>query len=56
MEKLIAKVKVSIAYLTNNREGKSEDVHGRTYRSMVRRFGFDAMGIEYLGSNSWMVK
>ena len=51
-----ARANVWLAYLMNNRRGKQVDVNGRTYRSVYRRFGNNAMAIESLHGNSWNVK
>jgi hypothetical protein len=50
-----AHAKVFIAYLTNNWSGKSEDVHGRSYVYVYRRFGHREMVKEYLEDNTWGV-
>ena len=47
---------VFIAYLTNNMLGKSEDVHGRTFRYVYKRFGHRSMVNDYRYGNSWLVK
>jgi hypothetical protein len=46
---------VLLAYWTNNRHGKREDVHGRSYRSVYRKFGHAAMVREYLDTNTWSI-
>lgn len=51
-----AYLKVLIAFITNNWHGKREDVHGRTYRSVVKRFGIRVMVHEYRTENSWLIK
>ncbi len=51
-----AYIKTYIAYLTNNRGGKREDVHGRTYASVFKRLGHEKMIREYLYGNTWYVK
>lgn len=56
MFRFAASLKVLMAYLTNNRGGKQEDVFGRTYRSVYRKFGHAAMLKEYLDENSWLIK
>lgn len=47
---------ILMAYLTNNRRGKQVDVHGRTYRSVYKKFGHQAMLDDYRGYNTWLVK
>jgi len=56
MKKIMANIKVFIAFLTNNARGKSEDVYERSYRSVYLRFGHRAMVKDFLEDNSWLVK
>jgi len=51
----IASLCVMRAYLTNNRGGKQRDVHGRSYRSVYRKFGKAAMVDDVMDMNSWAV-
>lgn len=53
---LIADLKVYLAYKTNNKKGKQEDVHGREYKDVYRKFGHEAMVKEYLNKNTWLIK
>lgn len=55
MRLIWASLKVRLAYLTGNRRGKRKDVHGRTYRSVYRKFGHLRMLKEYLVRNSWSI-
>lgn len=55
IKRRIANVRVYRAYLTNNRRGKREDVHGRSYRSVYERYGHKIMAEEYLDCNTWCV-
>lgn len=55
MDGLYENIKIYIAYLTNNRGGKREDVHGRTYRQVYKKFGHKEMLKEYKQGNSWYV-
>jgi bifunctional pyridoxal-dependent enzyme with beta-cystathionase and maltose regulon repressor activities len=52
----LARLKVHLAFLTNNRHGKREDNYGRTYRFVCRKFGMTAMIAEYIQGNSWSIK
>lgn len=54
--RLLAGLKVSIAYWTNNNGGKQEDVHGRSYRYVYEKFGRECMRDEYMHENSWLIK
>ena len=57
IERVKAHIKVYLAYLTNNRTGKSVDVHGRTYRSVYKQFGHTVMFNDYYHySNTWFIK
>ena len=51
-----ARIRVFIACVTNNKGGKREDVHGRTYRYAYKKFGNEAMAVEYMKTNSWHIK
>ena len=53
---ICARVRVWWAYVTNNKTGKQEDVHGRRYSKVYLRFGNTAMAKEYLTDNSWLIK
>lgn len=46
---------VARAFFTNNRGGMREDAFGRSYKVIVRRFGYFAMVKKYCHSNSWHV-
>jgi len=53
---MIAHIKVYIAYLTNNRGNKSEDLHGRSYISVYKKFGHKEMVKEFNNNNTWLIK
>ena len=46
---IIGSIKVRMAYIAN----KQEDVHGRKYRDVYKKFGHKEMVKDYLSSNSW---
>ena len=46
---------IRFAYLTNNRWGKREDVHGRDYRYVYKKFGHQEMLAEYRYGNTWLI-
>lgn len=52
---VIAHIKVWFAGLTNNYFGKREDVHGRTYKYVYKKFGHKKMVGEYLRGNTWLI-
>jgi hypothetical protein len=55
-EKSSPDIKVFMSYLTNNKGGLREDVHGRTYKYTYEKFGHSQMVSEYLSGNTWMIK
>ena len=52
----LPRTNVFLAYMLNNRRGKREDVHGRPYRYVYRKFGNRVMAEEFLYPNSWSVQ
>jgi len=52
---MLDNLKVFIAFITNNLFGKREDVHGRTYRYVYKKFGHKAMLGEYRDTNTWLI-
>lgn len=52
----IARINVWLAYLCGNRRGKRVDVHGRSYRSVYKKYGNLIMADDFLHGNSWFVK
>jgi len=52
---MIDNVFIFVAFMTNNIFGKREDVHGRKYRDVYKRFGHRAMLYDYRNGNSWRV-
>jgi hypothetical protein len=55
-KKQLAIAKVLFAALTNNAGGKLEDISGRTYREVFKKFGLAQMVEEYLKTNRWGIK
>jgi len=56
MKYTVARINVWLAYWLWNRRGKREDVHGRRYRQVYRKFGNKVMAKEFLNGNTWYVK
>lgn len=52
---IISHIKVYFAYLTNNKNGKQKDLHGRLYKNVYKKFGHSKMVDEYIKFNSWSI-
>lgn len=52
---MVKHIRVFFAFLTNNYFGKREDIHGRNYRYVYKKFGHAAMVNDYMDGNSWYV-
>jgi hypothetical protein len=53
---LLADFVVMFAAIFNNPFGKRYDVHGRSYKTVYKRFGHGVMVHDYLNANSWNVR
>jgi len=53
---VFADLVVLFAFTFNNPFGKRNDLHGRTYKDVYKRFGHEQMVYDYLYCNSWNVR